>query len=106
MPTWHANTPDEYTNMENQSWVANPEIEAVLAQVARRYHADVQQLRQALEDESAAELAAVLQIDRAAAEERMAKIQRAVVVQSDWGAGCKLLSDDVRAELVAALRSF
>ena len=92
--------------MEDRSWVTDPEIGAVLAQVARRYHADAQQLRQALEDESAAELAAALEIDRAAAEERMAKIQRAVVVQSDWGAGCRLLTDDVRTEMVAALRRF
>jgi hypothetical protein len=80
-----------------------PHLEEALAQVAWRYSADLDRLRAALSHESAAELAQVLGLDTAAAEERMARVRRALMVQTDWGAGCKLLTDDVQADLLAAL---
>jgi len=81
----------------------NPQIEAALEQVAWRYNADLELLRSALSHESAVELAQALGLSAAAAEERMARARRALTVQSDWGAGCKLLTDDVQAELLAAI---
>jgi hypothetical protein len=84
----------------------NEQIEEALAQVAWRYGADLDALRSALSHESAAELAQVLDIDAADAEERMARVSRSVSVQSDWGAGCKLLTDDVQQELLAAIAAW
>ncbi len=81
----------------------NAQVEAALEQVAWRYNADLDQLRTALNHESAAELAQVLGLDLAAAEERIARARRALTVQTDWGAGCKLLSDEVQADLLAAI---
>ncbi len=83
-----------------------PEVDTALAQVAERYGADPHTLCLALEHESADELALVLGLGQAAAEERMARVRRALAVQTDWGAGCKRLTDDVRAELVAAIKAF
>jgi hypothetical protein len=83
--------------------ILNPQIEAALEQIAWRYNADLHRLRSALSHESAAELAQALGLPAAAAEERMARARRALTVQSDWGAGCKLLTDDVQAELLAAI---
>ena len=57
----------------------------------------------ALQHESGSELAQALRIDQTTAEARLAPIVRAVTVEGDWGAGCKLLTDDVRAELQRAL---
>lgn len=84
----------------------NAQIEEALAQVAWRYQADLDALRSALSYESADELAQALGIDPAAAEERMAQVSRSVSVQSDWGAGCKLLTDDVQQELLAAIAAW
>lgn len=81
----------------------NPAIATALEQVAWRYHTDSQALQAAVEHESSAELAAVLGLDPAVADDHMARIRRAVTVQSDLGAGCKLLTDDVQAELLSAL---
>lgn len=82
------------------------EVDTALAQVAVRYGADPDALRLALEHESADELAQVLDLDQAAAAVRMARVQRALTVQTDVGAGCKLLTDDVQAELIAAIKAF
>ena len=81
----------------------NTELCDALAQVAWRYEVEVELLQAALEHESAAELAAVLGLDQLAADAHMARIRRAVMVQGDIGAGCRLLTDDVQAELLAAL---
>lgn len=83
-----------------------PQIEAIIAEVARRYHADPTHLRAAIEHESAAELAAALRIDPAQAAQRMESVQRILTMQMDWGAGCKLLTDDVQAELRAAIAAW
>lgn len=84
----------------------NAQIEEALAQVAWRYQVEVDALRSALSHESADELAQALGIDRIAAEERMARVSRAVSIQSDWGAGCKLLTDDVQQELLTAIAAW
>ena len=81
----------------------NPQIEAALEQVAWRYNADLERLRAALSHESADDLAQALGLPVAAAEARMARARRALTVQTDWGAGCKLLTDDVQAELLVAI---
>lgn len=77
-------------------------IEA-LNQVAWRRNADVGELRTAIEGESAVALARVLGIEKGMAEQHMARLQRALTIESDVGAGCKLLTDDVEAEVLAAL---
>ncbi len=84
----------------------NMEVDTALAQAAARYGADPDALRLALEHESADELARVLPLDQTTAEERMARVRRALTVQTDVGAGCKLLTDDVQAELIAAIKAF
>lgn len=84
----------------------SPQIEEALAQVAWRYGADLDALRSALSHESADELAQALGIDAAVAEERMARVSRSVSVQTDWGAGCKLLTEDVQQELLEAIAAW
>lgn len=79
------------------------EIVEALEQVAWRYQVDPVALQTAVAAESAAALAEVLRLPPPDAAERMARIQRTVTVQSDWGAGCKLLTDDVQAELLEAI---
>lgn len=79
------------------------EIAEALDQVAWRYRVDSATLQAAVAAESAAALAEVLRLAPSEAAERMARIQRTVTVQSDWGAGCKLLTDDVQAELLEAI---
>ena len=81
----------------------NAMLNEVLAQVAWRYHADEDALRQALSNESADELARVLGLDAATAAARMDRVRRVLTVQTDWGAGCKLLTDDVQVELLDAI---
>ncbi|HEX6292859.1 MAG TPA: hypothetical protein VFZ66_26980 [Herpetosiphonaceae bacterium] len=81
-------------------------IEEALAQVAWRYGADLDALRAALIHESADELARALGLDRAAADERMARVRRVLTVQTDWGAGCKLLTEDVQHDLLAAIAAW
>lgn len=70
---------------------------------ARRRGIEAAALRSAIAGESAAELAAALGIGAAEARAHMARLERAVTVQSDIGAGCALLSDDVEREVLAAL---
>ena len=81
------------------------EERAVLAEVAWRCGVAVQTLIAAVEAESAPELAAVLGIGEAEAEARLEPLRRAAMIGDDWGAGCKLLTDEVRAEIRAALRA-
>ncbi len=81
----------------------NAELRAALAQAAWRHNVEVEGLQAAFEHELAAELAAVLGLDQTAADAHMARICRAVTVQGDIGAGCRLLTDDVQAEMFAAL---
>ncbi len=71
--------------------------------MAWRHNADVDELRAAIEGESAVALAAALCIEQGVAEKHMARLKRALTVQFDVGAGCKLLTDDVEAEVLAAL---
>lgn len=86
--------------------VSNAQIDEALAQVAWRYGADLQALESAFRHESAAELAEALGIEQSVAEERMTRVQRALTVQTDWGAGCKLLTDDVQQDLLAAIAAW
>ncbi len=83
----------------------NAAMEEALAQVAWRYNAELEVLRMAVQHEAADELARALKLDSDAAQQRMARIQRAATVQTDIGAGCKLLTDDVQAEVLAAIAS-
>ncbi len=80
------------------------EDRAILADGARRLRVDTGALIEAIEHESVAELAAILGIDQQEAALRMDPIRRAVAIGDDWGAGCRLLTDDIRTELQAALR--
>lgn len=86
--------------------IVNAQIEEALAQVAWRYNADLDALRSALIHESADELAQALGIEPAAAAERMACVGRSLTVQTDWGAGCKLLTDDVQQELLSTIAAW
>ena len=80
------------------------EERAILEDVARRLDVVPARLLQAVEDESTTALADVLQITEGEAAARIEPVLRAVSIGDDWGAGCKLLTAEVRAELQAALR--
>jgi hypothetical protein len=86
--------------------IRSAQVDEALAQVAWRYGADLDALRSALSHESAVELAEALGIEQDAAEARMARVRRALTVQADWGAGCKLLTDDVQQDLLAAIAAW
>ncbi len=75
----------------------------IVAQVARRLDVDVARLTLAVENESAAELGRALQVDDVTARAKLDPIVRLVAMGDDWGAGCRLLTDDMRQELRAAL---
>ena len=77
----------------------------ILADIARRLDLVLGDLVEAIEGESAADLAAAMCISLSDAEARLARVRRAVAIGDDWGAGCKLLTDDVRQELQSALRA-
>lgn len=77
-----------------------PQIAEALDQVAWRYQIEPTALQAAFVEESPAALAEALRLPPAEAAERMARIQRMTTVQTDWGAGCKLLTDDMQAELL------
>jgi len=83
----------------------DPSIEAALERAARRNNTSAEALRSAMEHESSAELAQALRISLPDAQARMERVQRVLVFNGDWGAGCRLLSDEVRAELLAALEA-
>jgi hypothetical protein len=82
------------------------DVEAAVRRAAARYDADPHELHAAIDAESAAHLAQVLGIRLPAAQDHMAQVQRILTVHSDWGAGCKLLTDDVTTDLVAAIDAF
>ena len=77
----------------------------IVADVARAYGVAEPALAAAIEHESAPELAGLLGMTEQEAELRLAPIRRAVAVGDDWSAGCKLLTDEVRAELMSGLRA-
>lgn len=81
----------------------NAAIDDAITQAAWRHSADPDSLRAAISAESAADLAQALRIDHSQAEARMAAIRRALTVQDDLGAGCKLLTDEVQGELLEAI---
>ena len=74
-------------------------MDDALAQVAWRYQVDEAVVRAAIMHESAAELAAVLHLEPQVAQAHMARIARAVTVQTDVGAGCALLTDAVQQQI-------
>lgn len=76
----------------------------IITDGARRLGIAVEPLLTAIEDESATELAAALHINQAEAQARLAPLLRAATVEGDWGAGCRILTDEVHAELQDALR--
>lgn len=78
-------------------------MDEAVAQVAWRYQVDQAALHAAILHESAAELAAVLNLEPHVAQAHMAHIERAVTVLSDVGAGCKLLTDEVQQQVLHAL---
>jgi hypothetical protein len=75
----------------------------IVAEIARRLGVAPQALADALEHESPVELAAALHIDEADAAARLEPVRRTAAIGDDWGAGCKLLTDEMRADLRAAL---
>ena len=84
----------------------DPDIAAALQRAARRNHASAGSLRAAVEHESAGALAQALRIPLPEAGERMNHVRRVLAFGGDWGAGCRLLSDDLRDELLAVLNSW
>ncbi len=80
------------------------EERAILADIARQLGVAAQELADAVEHESPAELARVMGIGEAEAAARLAPTQRIAAIGDDWGAGCRILTDDMRAELRLALR--
>ncbi len=81
------------------------EERAVVAEIAREAMVDTTALLEALESEEPSEVARVLSIPEHEAVRRLEPLRRAATVDEDWGAGCKILTDDVRAEIRAALRA-
>ena len=81
------------------------EERAILATIARRLDIAPDALVDAIERESAPELATLLRVDEAEAAARLEPIRRVVTVESDWGAGCRLLTDDLRMDLRRALHA-
>lgn len=84
----------------------DPPIRAALRRAARRNNADAEALCVALQHESADELALALDIPIANARERMGRVQRVLAFTGDWGAGCRLLTDDLRDELVGLFEAW
>jgi len=81
----------------------DPHVEAAIERAAARHGVDVVWLSSAIADESAAQLATVLGLPVPDAHARIDQIQRILAVNSDWGAGCKLLTDEIAGQLVAAI---
>ncbi len=80
------------------------EDRALLSDIAEQLNVDAQALIAAVEHESPREVASVLGIDEAEARARLEPIRRTTTIGDDWGAGCRLLTDDMRGELRGALR--
>jgi len=78
---------------------------AIVYEAARCAGTDAAQLARAIESESVPDVAAVLNITIKEASERLGPLQRAMSIGDDWGAGCKLLTDDVRQAIRDALRN-
>ncbi len=81
----------------------DPQVEAAIERVAERYGVGAAPLRAAIANESAAQLATVLRLPVPDAHVRIERIQRILAVNSDWGAGCKLLTDEIAGELAGAI---
>lgn len=79
------------------------EERAIVTDVARQLGVEDQALAGAIEHESVPELARVLGISEAEAANRLEPVRRMVAIGDDWGAGCKLLTEEMHAELRAAL---
>jgi hypothetical protein len=86
--------------------MVDPQAQAAIKRAADRYNVDAVLLGRAINDESAAQLAAVLGLSQPEAHARIEQIQRVLAVNNDWGAGCKLLTDEITAQLVAAIDAF
>ncbi len=82
------------------------QVQAAIKRAADRYQVDAVRLGTAITDESPAQLAAVLHLTEPEAHARFEQIQRILAVNNDWGAGCKLLTDEITDELVAAIDTF
>lgn len=80
------------------------EDRAIVAEIAQHAGVPARALIDAVEHESVSELAHVLRIDEAEAARRLEPVRRTVAIGDDWGAGCKLLTDELRVELRTALR--
>ncbi len=76
---------------------------AIVYEEARCAGADGAQLTRAIESESVSDVAAVLHITIEEATERLLPLLRAVSIGDDWGAGCKLLTEDVQQAIREAL---
>jgi hypothetical protein len=81
------------------------EERTVVAEIAREAMVDTNVLLEAIESEEPSEVARVLSIPEHEAARRLEPLRRAATVGEDWGAGCKILTDDVRSEIRAALRA-
>ena len=82
-----------------------PEEIDIVAGLAQQAGVSAQALAVAIEAESPAQVAHVLALSEDEAARRLDPLRRAATVGEDWGAGCMLLTDDVRAEIRAALRA-
>lgn len=78
---------------------------AILNEGAQSAGVDGAQLARAIEAEAVSDVAAALHITIKEATERLRPLQRAMSIGDDWGAGCKLLTDDVRQAIREALRT-
>ena len=79
------------------------EIGAALDRAAQRYGVAPAALHAACAVESADALAVALGLPLAEARVRMERVTRIVQAGGDWGAGCKLLTDEITAELIQAI---
>ncbi len=84
----------------------DPQVQAAIERAANRYKVDPVRLGAALNNESAVQLATVLGLSQSESQARIEPIQRVLVVNNDWGAGCKLLTDEITDQLIAAIDAF
>ena len=80
------------------------ESRAILADMARQLGVAAPALAAAVEHEDFPELARLMRIGEAEVAVHLAPLRRITTVGDDWGAGCRLLTDELRAEFHAALR--
>lgn len=81
------------------------EEQVIVAELARQAGVDAGALGKAIESEEPAEVARVLSLPEDEAARRLEPLRRAATVGEDWGAGCRLLTDDVSAEIRTALHA-